>query len=82
MTGNLLVRPMRRDELDALVGWAADEGWNPGLGDAEVFWAADPEGFVAAESGGELASGSPGRRAEPARAQGTPAAGRANRAAS
>lgn len=48
---------MRRDELDALVGWAADEGWNPGLHDAEVFWATDPEGFMAAESGGELAGG-------------------------
>ncbi|MGD9571770.1 MAG: GNAT family N-acetyltransferase [Thermoleophilia bacterium] len=40
---------MRRDELDELVGWAADEGWNPGLGDAALFWDTDPEGFVAAE---------------------------------
>lgn len=42
-------RPLQRSELDLLVEWAAAEGWNPGLDDAEVFWATDPEGFVAAE---------------------------------
>ena len=41
------IRLMTRDELDTLVDWAACEGWNPGLDDAEVFWATDPEGFVA-----------------------------------
>ena len=29
--------------------WAAAEGWNPGLGDAAPFWAADPEGYLVAE---------------------------------
>ncbi|CAN5571110.1 hypothetical protein BH23CHL8_BH23CHL8_01660 [soil metagenome] len=29
-----------------LLGWAAAEGWNPGLHDAEAFHAADPEGFL------------------------------------
>ncbi len=48
---------MTRDELDILVEWAAREGWNPGLDDAEVFWATDPEGFVAAEIDGELVGG-------------------------
>ena len=48
---------MTRDELDMLVEWAAREGWNPGLDDAEVFWATDPEGFVAAEIDGELIGG-------------------------
>jgi hypothetical protein len=48
---------MAREELDTLVEWAAREGWNPGLDDAEVFWATDPEGFVAAEMGGELVGG-------------------------
>ena len=43
------LRPLRRAELDTLVEWAAAEGWNPGLDDAEVFWATDPEGFIAAE---------------------------------
>jgi hypothetical protein len=51
------IRRMTRDELDTLVEWAAREGWNPGLDDAEVFWNTDPEGFVAAEMGGELVGG-------------------------
>jgi len=53
----MTIRPMVRDELDTLVEWAAREGWNPGLDDAEVFWATDPEGFIAAEMGGELVGG-------------------------
>lgn len=57
MTADLLMRPMRRGELDVLVEWAADEGWNPGLHDAEIFWATDPEGFIAAEVEGELVGG-------------------------
>lgn len=32
-------------ELEVLVQWAAQEGWNPGLDDAELFWHTDPEGF-------------------------------------
>ena len=51
------IRQMTRDELDMLVEWAAREGWNPGLDDADVFWATDPEGFVAAEIDGELIGG-------------------------
>jgi GNAT superfamily N-acetyltransferase len=48
---------MRRPELDVLVDWAAGEGWNPGLHDADIFWETDPAGFVAAESDGELVGG-------------------------
>ena len=51
------IRGMTRDELDVLVEWAAREGWNPGLDDAEVFWNADPDGFVAADINGELVGG-------------------------
>jgi len=51
------IRPMRREEFDVLVEWAAAEGWNPGLRDAETFWRADPEGFVAVERDGALAAG-------------------------
>jgi len=40
------IRSMTRDELDLANEWAAREGWNPGLGDAECFYAADRGGFL------------------------------------
>ena len=48
---------MTRAELDVLMAWAADEGWNPGIDDAEVFWQTDPAGFLAAEVDGEFVAG-------------------------
>jgi len=57
MSDELVIRNMTRSELDRLVGWAADEGWNPGLHDAALFWATDPEAFLAAELDGELIGG-------------------------
>lgn len=57
MVHELVIRAMTRAELDVLVDWAADEGWNPGLYDADIFWDTDPEGFIAAELGGELIGG-------------------------
>jgi GNAT superfamily N-acetyltransferase len=36
------------------VSWAAAEGWNPGLDDAERFLAADPDAFLATEQDGEV----------------------------
>jgi hypothetical protein len=48
----LTCRAMRRGELGLALDWAAAEGWNPGLRDADAFWAADPEGFLLAELGG------------------------------
>lgn len=53
----LAFRPMRRDEVDLLVDWAGREGWNPGLHDAGLFWATDPDAFLAAEVDGELIGG-------------------------
>jgi GNAT superfamily N-acetyltransferase len=44
---------MNRDELGLAVEWAAGEGWNPGLHDADAFFAADPNGFFIAELNGE-----------------------------
>ncbi len=49
-----IVRRMSRAELDGVVAWAAQEGWNPGRDDAGAFWAADPEGFFVAERAGEI----------------------------
>ncbi|MFA5205532.1 MAG: GNAT family N-acetyltransferase [Lentisphaeria bacterium] len=40
------IRTMTRPEVDLAVDWAAAEGWNPGLADAECFYAADPDGFL------------------------------------
>lgn len=41
-----IIRPATRAEFDTVVDWAADEGWNPGLGDADIFHATDPDGFL------------------------------------
>ena len=49
-----LVRPMTRADLDVAADWAAAEGWEPGVGDADAFWAADPGGFWAAEVDGRM----------------------------
>jgi hypothetical protein len=40
-----VIRAMNRSEIDMAVEWAASEGWNPGIEDANVFFAADPTGF-------------------------------------
>ncbi len=46
MEKHYLVRAMKREEVDIAVEWAAREGWNPGLYDAESFYATDPQGFL------------------------------------
>jgi GNAT superfamily N-acetyltransferase len=57
MPNKLEIRNMTRAEVDELVSWADREGWNPGLHDAELFWATDPEAFIAADLDGELVGG-------------------------
>lgn len=52
-----IIRQMRRKEFDTLVEWAADEGWNPGLADADIFWETDPDAFIALERDGKLIGG-------------------------
>jgi GNAT superfamily N-acetyltransferase len=42
----LRIRAMTRADLDMAIEWAAAEGWNPGLHDADTFLAADPGGFL------------------------------------
>ncbi len=49
----LVIRRMSRAELGLALDWAANEGWNPGLHDADCFYAVDPEGFFIAERAGE-----------------------------
>jgi GNAT superfamily N-acetyltransferase len=43
---NYTIKPMTRADLAVAVDWAAAEGWNPGLHDADCFYAADPSGFL------------------------------------
>lgn len=49
----LQIRPMSRADLDLALDWAAAEGWNPGLHDADAFHAADPDGFLIGRLDGE-----------------------------
>ena len=42
-----MIRPMNAQEVQQLVAWAGDEGWNPGVNDAQSFWNLDPDGFLA-----------------------------------
>ncbi|RWM41897.1 GNAT family N-acetyltransferase [Mesorhizobium sp.] len=51
------IRTLTASEVETLVDWAAGEGWNPGIGDAAALRAADPEGFIGAFVGGEMAAG-------------------------
>lgn len=49
----LIVRRMNRLEFNTAVDWAALEGWNPGLNDADCFYSADPNGFFIGIRNGE-----------------------------
>ncbi|HCK19817.1 MAG TPA: N-acetyltransferase, partial [Thalassospira sp.] len=39
------IRRLKSFEFPVAVDWAAKEGWNPGIHDAEVFFNTDTEGF-------------------------------------
>lgn len=43
---NYVIRKMTRDDLEVAVQLAKREGWNPGLYDADSFYAQDPNGFL------------------------------------
>ena len=47
------IKTMTRQEVAMAIDWAAAEGWNPGLNDAECFHAADPNGFFVGLLGDE-----------------------------
>ncbi len=53
-TSDCTVRRMTRAELDTVIAWARAEGWNPGLYDADSFYATDPNGFIVGEVDGQL----------------------------
>lgn len=47
------VTKMAPADLDQAIAWAAAEGWNPGLGDRDSFYGADPNGFLMGVLAGE-----------------------------
>ena len=53
MTAACHCRTMTAGEVAQAVQWAADEGWNPGLHDADTFRRADPSGFFVGVLDGE-----------------------------
>jgi len=46
MHDDYAIRVATRQEVDLAAAWAANEGWNPGLGDADCFHATDASGFL------------------------------------
>jgi len=54
MTQNsFVIRHMTEQEMILAVDWAAAEGWNPGIHDAQCFWAADSQGFLVGYKDGQ-----------------------------
>lgn len=53
----LSIRPLDSAGTRTLLTWAAEEGWNPGPNDADVFWTTDPEGFMGIYKDDELIGG-------------------------
>lgn len=51
---DVIVRAATLDEVRIISSWAQREAWQPGVGDADAFYAADPHGFYVAELDGEL----------------------------
>ena len=54
---NLIFEKLKFDSLKTLVKWAELEGWDPGLHDADVYWATDPDGFYGYFQDEELIAG-------------------------
>ena len=53
---DMAIRALKPEEVELAVEWAAREGWNPGLDDAQCFAAEDPEAFLLAEVDGQPAA--------------------------
>ena len=52
----MIIRRMTLSDLDMVLDWARDEGWNPGRSDATAFFASDPNGFFLVEVDGVTAA--------------------------
>jgi hypothetical protein len=51
------IQKITKQDLQTLIGWASQEGWNPGKHDVDVFWNTDPEGFYGVKVGDKLIAG-------------------------
>ena len=49
----MTIRLMTIEDLQTVLGWATEEGWNPGLDDAVPFRVADSNGFFVKEHNGQ-----------------------------
>ena len=47
------IRTMKQDEVNLAIEWAAKEGWNPGIHDADCYYFADSNGFFIGVLGDE-----------------------------
>jgi hypothetical protein len=45
---------MTQTEVETAIQWAQQEGWNPGVHDAQSFYQTDPDGGYAAKTGNEI----------------------------
>jgi ribosomal protein S18 acetylase RimI-like enzyme len=53
----IVVQKINKSNLETLISWASNEGWNPGKHDIDVFWKTDPDGFYGCFKNGELIAG-------------------------
>ena len=54
---NLNFQKLDFEGLKVLIKWADEEGWNPGLNDADVFWKTDPDAYYGYYYNDELIAG-------------------------
>lgn len=45
-SNNFIIKTAGRKQVDTVIDWAAQEGWNPGLYDADCYYQADSDGFL------------------------------------
>ena len=50
---NFQVKTISRSQIDMVIDWAAQEGWNPGIHDIDAYFAADKNGFLIGYLNGE-----------------------------
>lgn len=48
------IENMTLENVEQVLDWAAQEGWNPGYDDASAFYQTDPNGFIGASKDGRL----------------------------